>query len=75
MITQICHPVLAIIRTLSKFKKAVLLSKMIFFFFFFFFFLLLEKAGARHQYVCNNIEKFQIDCLKTIGGVDYTNYF
>ena len=25
------------------------------------------------QYAYNICEKFQIDCLKTMGGVDYTN--
>ena len=31
-----------------------------------------EKAGAHLQYVCNNCANFQIDCLKTVGGVDCT---
>ena len=26
-----------------------------------------------YQYAYNICEKFQIDCLKTLGGVDYTN--
>ena len=31
------------------------------------------KSHAHFQYANNICEKFQIDCLKTLGGVDYTN--
>ena len=33
----------------------------------------LLKSYAHLQYAYNICEKFQIDCLKTVGGVDYTN--
>ena len=37
-------------------------------------FFLTKMAGAHCQYVCNNSAKFQIDCLKTVEGVDYKTY-
>ena len=37
----------------------------------FFFF---KKSHAHLQYACNICAKFQIDCLKTLGGVDYINF-
>ena len=33
-----------------------------------------KKRGAHFQYACNICSKFQIDCLKFVGGVDYTNF-
>ena len=30
-------------------------------------------SHAHLQYAYNICEKFQIDCMKTLGGVDYTN--
>ena len=59
------------------FVKAVILSRII-------FFLIKKKkkkeeeeeeASAHLQYVCNNCSKFQIDYLKTMGGINYTNSF
>ena len=35
---------------------------------------LFKKADAHLQYVCNDCAKFQIDCLITVRGVDYTNF-
>ena len=35
----------------------------------------LKKRGTDLQYSCNIYAKFQIDCLKSVGGVDYTNLF
>ena len=35
-------------------------------------FFLFKKKGAHLQYACNICAKFQIDCLKTVEGVDYT---
>ena len=32
-----------------------------------------EKSHAHLQYAYNNCEKFQTDCLRTLGGVVYTN--
>ena len=36
-------------------------------------FLACEKTHADLQYAYSICAKFQIDCLKTLGGVDYTN--
>ena len=47
--------------------EAVILSKMIF--------LPFKKAGAHLQCVCNIYAKFQKNCLKTVGGAAYTNFF
>ena len=35
-------------------------------------FLSCQKSHAHFQYAYNICAKFQIDCLKTLGGVDYT---
>ena len=59
----VAYPVLAITRKCSKFKKVVILS--IFFPF--------QNTDAHLRYVCNNCAKFQTDCKKTVGEVDYTN--
>ena len=32
-----------------------------------------EKSHAHPQYAYNICAKFQIDCLKTLIGIDYTN--
>ena len=62
---QNCYPELAVYRKFSNFEKAVVLSKIFFFF---------KKAESQLQYVCNNYAKFQIDCSKTVGGVDYATF-
>ena len=36
-------------------------------------FLACQKSHAHLQYAYNICEKFQMDCLKTLGGDDYTN--
>ena len=33
----------------------------------------IDQSHAHLQYAYNICAKFQIDCLKTLGGVDYTN--
>ena len=48
------HTVLAMTRKISKFEKAVILSKNNVLFF--------NKAGANFQCVCNKYAKFQTDC-------------
>ena len=51
---------------IEKVENVVILNKNI-------FFLLQEVTYAHLQYAYNIYFKFQIDCLKTLGGVDYTN--
>ena len=48
-----------------KSLKVIILSEIIFFPF--------KKAGAHLQCLCNIFAKFQVICLKTVGGVDYTD--
>ena len=38
------------------------------------YFLICLKSHAYLQYAYNICAKFPIDCLKTLGGVDYTNW-
>ena len=37
-------------------------------------FFVFKKSHAHPQYACNICAKFQIDCVNTLGGVDYTNF-
>ena len=46
-------------------ENAVILSKIFF---------RLQNSHAHLKYAYNICAKFQIDCLKTRGGVDYTNF-
>ena len=38
------------------------------------FFFICKKPHAHLHFAYNICAKFQIDCLKTLGGVDYTNF-
>ena len=40
-----------------------------------FFFSFLKRKSAHLQFVSYNCAKFETDCSKTVGGVDYTNFF
>ena len=64
---QTCHPVLAITLKCSKFEKAIISSKMTFSF------------SKRKVHIFNmsatTVQKLEVDCLKTVGGVDHTNFF
>ena len=64
-IIQTCLSVLVTNCKISKSKNAVILFKMTFLF---------KKEGAHLQYACNIYAKFEIDCLKTVGGVDDINF-
>ena len=61
--TQTCYPILK--PNLKIVQNAIILSKMIF---------LPAKSHMHTQYAYNICAKFQIDCFKTLGGVDYTYY-
>ena len=65
LITQTCCPILKPNLKIVEVQNAVILSKIIF----------LPARSHMHifQYAYNICAKFQIDCLKTLGGVDYTN--
>ena len=65
LITQSYYLLLKPSLKIIKVHNAVILSKIIF--------LSKIKSHAHLQYAYNIREKFQIDCLKTLGGVDYTN--
>ena len=65
-----CHPILKPNRKIVFVKNLVNLSQIIF--------IQLQKSHKKttaksFQYINNISAKFQIDCLHTLGGVDYTN--
>ena len=65
LITQTGYPILKSYLKIVYVQNAVILSKIIF--------LPAKKPHAHLVYAYNICEKFQIDYLKTLGGVDYTN--